>query len=166
MKVHKSMTSIHPFSFLRKMQNIFHPERFQGWGKEKRYFEGWYFKVVSSDTSKAFAFIPGIAIDEKSNAQAFIQILDGIKKTSTYHRLDADLFRPSSNSFHVEIQNNIFNKNTLQLNLPEAHGVLKFKDQFPWPKSIFSPGIMGPFTFVPFMECYHGIVSMDHSIEG
>jgi hypothetical protein len=25
---------------------------------------------------------------------------------------------------------------------------------------------MGPFSFVPFMECYHGIVSMDHSIEG
>jgi hypothetical protein len=25
---------------------------------------------------------------------------------------------------------------------------------------------MGPYTFAPFMECYHGIVSMDHSIEG
>lgn len=25
---------------------------------------------------------------------------------------------------------------------------------------------MGPFAFVPFMECYHGIVSMDHLLEG
>ncbi|WP_051539215.1 tocopherol cyclase family protein [Prolixibacter bellariivorans] len=25
---------------------------------------------------------------------------------------------------------------------------------------------MGPYAFVPFMECYHGIVSMDHSIGG
>lgn len=25
---------------------------------------------------------------------------------------------------------------------------------------------MGPFAFVPFMECYHGIVSMDHIIQG
>jgi hypothetical protein len=25
---------------------------------------------------------------------------------------------------------------------------------------------MGPYTFAPFMECYHGIVSMDHQIEG
>ena len=25
---------------------------------------------------------------------------------------------------------------------------------------------MGPFSFVPFMECYHGIISMDHSIIG
>jgi hypothetical protein len=25
---------------------------------------------------------------------------------------------------------------------------------------------MGPYAFVPFMECYHGIVSMDHEISG
>ena len=25
---------------------------------------------------------------------------------------------------------------------------------------------MGPFSFVPFMECYHGILSMDHLITG
>ena len=35
-----------------------------------------------------------------------------------------------------------------------------------WPKPFYSPGIMGPFAFVPKMECYHGIVSMDHTLEG
>ena len=25
---------------------------------------------------------------------------------------------------------------------------------------------MGPYSFVPFMECYHGIISMNHDIEG
>ena len=25
---------------------------------------------------------------------------------------------------------------------------------------------MGPFAFFPFMECYHGIVSMDHQVFG
>jgi hypothetical protein len=25
---------------------------------------------------------------------------------------------------------------------------------------------MGPYAFVPFMECYHGILSMDHKING
>jgi hypothetical protein len=25
---------------------------------------------------------------------------------------------------------------------------------------------MGPFAFVPFMECYHGVLSMNHKIEG
>ena len=36
----------------------------------------------------------------------------------------------------------------------------------PWPNHWYSPGIMGPYTFLPFMECYHGIVSMDHGIDG
>ena len=34
------------------------------------------------------------------------------------------------------------------------------------PNSFFSPGIMGPYSFIPFMECYHGILSMNHNISG
>lgn len=29
-----------------------------------------------------------------------------------------------------------------------------------------SPGVMGPFRFAPFMECYHGVLSLDHSVDG
>ena len=25
---------------------------------------------------------------------------------------------------------------------------------------------MGPYTFAPFMECYHGVLSFDHTIAG
>ena len=32
-----------------------------------------------------------------------------------------------------------------------------------WPVKVTSPGAMGPYAFVPFMECYHGVVSMDHT---
>ena len=63
-----------------KLHSFFNPEQFQGWGKQKKYFEGWYFKVVNADESKAFAFIPGIAMDEHGNKNAFIQVLDGKKK--------------------------------------------------------------------------------------
>jgi tocopherol cyclase len=35
-----------------------------------------------------------------------------------------------------------------------------------WPVTLFSPGIMGWYSFVPFMECYHGVVSLDHSLGG
>jgi hypothetical protein len=45
-------------------------------------------------------------------------------------------------------------------------GRLEFSNLVQWPKPWYSPGIMGPYAFVPFMECYHGIVSMDHSIFG
>ncbi len=152
--------------FIQKLQSLFHPERFQGWGKKKKYFEGWYFKVVNADATRAFAFIPGIAMDNNGQAQAFIQVLDGMKKTAVYHRFDSSLFHPARNRFHVEIENNFFNSNAIRLSLPDAHGELTFTGNTPWSKRFYSPGIMGPYTFAPFMECYHGIVSMDHSIQG
>ena len=70
-----------------KLNSFFNPEQFQGWGKKKNYFEGWYFKLISADEKNAFAFIPGIAMDAAGNQHAFIQVLDGKKQTSAYHKL-------------------------------------------------------------------------------
>lgn len=150
----------------KKLHAFFNPEQFQGWGKSKKYFEGWYFKIVNAEESEALAFIPGIAMDEKGNKQAFIQVLDGKKKTAAYHRFDAALFIPRPKNFFLEIFNNSFSENHLTLNLPGIKGELKFAGNVPWPKPFYSPGIMGPYAFAPFLECYHGIVSMDHSISG
>jgi tocopherol cyclase len=36
----------------------------------------------------------------------------------------------------------------------------------PWPVTWRSPGIMGWYGLVPFMECYHGIVSFGHDLAG
>ena len=153
-------------TFLKRMINVFHPERFQGWGKEKQYFEGWYFKLVTQSAGEALAIIPGIAMDEKGNKQAFIQILDGKRKIAQYHKFSFDAFHAESASFHISIAENTFSANTLKLNLENLQGAVHFNGNIPWPKYILSPGIMGPYSFVPFMECYHGIVSMDHAIEG
>jgi hypothetical protein len=150
----------------KKLHSFFNPEQFQGWGKTKKYFEGWYFKVVNADESKAFAFIPGIAMDEAGNKQAFIQVLDGKKKTAVYHRFDFSSFLPTAKKFLVDIESNSFSENRLRLDLPDVKGELNFTGNIPWPKPFYSPGIMGPYAFAPFMECYHGIVSMDHAISG
>jgi hypothetical protein len=150
----------------KKLNAFFNPEQFQGWGKTKKYFEGWYFKVVNAEESKAFAFIPGIAMDEAGNKNAFIQVLDGKKKTAAYHRFDASSFNPSAGKFKIEIKDNIFSEKICSLNLAGIKGELNFSGNIPWPKPFYSPGIMGPYAFVPFMECYHGIVSMDHLING
>ena len=37
---------------------------------------------------------------------------------------------------------------------------------YPWPVKLLSPGVMGWYAFVPGMDCYHGILSMDHAVEG
>ena len=67
---------------LDKLHALWHPECYHGWGKTKRFFEGWYYKLVSEDQTHALAVIPGIAMDEMGNKQAFIQVLDGKKKRS------------------------------------------------------------------------------------
>jgi len=149
-----------------RLNAFFNPEQFQGWGKTKKYFEGWYFKVVNADETKAFAFIPGIAIDEAGNKQAFIQVLDGKRKTAAYYKFEFSAFRPTEKKFLVDIETNWFSENHIKLDLPDVKGELNFTGNIPWPKPFYSPGIMGPYAFAPFLECYHGIVSMDHSICG
>jgi hypothetical protein len=47
-----------------------------------------------------------------------------------------------------------------------AQGSVSFDKTIAWPVTLTSPGIMGWYAWVPFMECYHGIVSLDHEIEG
>jgi hypothetical protein len=151
---------------LRKIKSLFNPETYQGWGNTRKYFEGWYFKVVNAAGTKAFAFIPGISMDEKGNSHAFIQVLDGTEKKSEYHSFDSSLFRPSWKEFELSLGTNHFSSQRMTLDLPFVKGSLSFSDTVPWPKPWYSPGIMGPYTFAPFMECSHGIVSMDHSISG
>ena len=51
---------------------------FQGNKKQKKYFEGWYFKMASQDEMSILSVIPGISISEDgSTKHAFIQIIDG-----------------------------------------------------------------------------------------
>ena len=151
---------------IKKITTLFHPERFQGWGKRRAYFEGWYFKLVSQDQQHAYAIIPGLAFDNEGTGHAFIQLLDGKRKTSAYHKFPLEFFKANAKAFEVSIGNNLFTGQNLILDLPELNGEIQFENVVGWPKPFYSPGIMGPYAFAPFMECYHGIVSMDHELNG
>lgn len=149
-----------------RLRAFFNPEQYHGWGRRRRYFEGWYFKVINADESRAYAFIPGVAMDNEGKRQSFIQVLDGKRCTADYHRFSFEDFRATPGKFEVQILGNYFSEHRLQLDLPNIKGELTLSGNVPWPKPWYSPGIMGPFSFVPFMECYHGIVSMNHDLAG
>ncbi len=153
-------------NIIRRARSLFNPEHFQGWGRKSKYFEGWYFKFLNGEENRAFAVIPGVAMDPSGKRHSFIQLLDGRRKTASYHKYDFESFAASEKRFLVSIENNHFSEDSVSLDLPELKGKLCFSGNVPWPKPWYSPGIMGPYSFVPFMECYHGIVSMDHSITG
>ncbi len=151
----------------KRWKALWDPNRYHGWGQEKNYFEGWYFKVVSPCENYAFAFIPGISMpDKKEEAHAFIQILDGKKCTATYERFTPQDFQASDQKFFLQLSSNSFSANHLELDLPNIKGRLEFSNLTPWPKMLYAPGIMGWFSFVPFMQCYHGVVSVNHQISG
>lgn len=150
----------------RRLYALYHPEQFHGWGNKKLFFEGWYYKVVSASEHEALAIIPGIAINAKDKRHAFIQVLDGKAGLSRYLKFDTKEFVPDPKKFSLTIGKNRFTKDHIYLDLDDIKGELRFHGQVGWPVSPLSPGIMGPYAFAPFMECYHGIVSMDHQIDG
>lgn len=151
---------------IERISTFFNPERFQGRHKKNSYFEGWYYKIIDATEKYAFAIIPAVSFDSKGNKHAFIQVLDGKKFTSQYHRFEIDTFSVAPGKLHVTIENNVFSEDHFSIQLPEIQGNIQLKNTKPWPKPFYAPGIMGPFAFIPFMECYHGIVSMDHELMG
>jgi|SaaInl5LU_22_DNA_1037371.scaffolds.fasta_scaffold73716_1 tocopherol cyclase len=62
-----------------------------------------------------------------------------------------------NDKLNVDIENNSFSSEKMVLNLDHIQGEINFSGNIPWPKKWHSTGIMGPFSFVPKMECYHGI---------
>jgi len=144
---------------------------FQGQYKRKNYFEGWYYKLIDSSKKNVWAIIPGIAYGESENdGHAFIQVIEANTCKVHYFKYDINDFNFSNKDFNVQIENNYFNRNGIVLDLKDKttsiKGELSFNNIVPFPKKFYSPGIMGPFSFIPSMECYHGIVNIHHQIEG
>ena len=148
---------------------IYTPQVFQGSLKKKNYFEGWYFKHVSKDLKHVLAFIPGIALT-KNNKHAFIQIINGITGQTHVVNYPIDAFNFKKNEFNVTVGNSNFTQNKIELNIDEhdlkIEGELSYLNIVSYPSTLFSPGIMGWYSFVPFMECKHGIGSMLHNLSG
>ncbi|MCW5924671.1 MAG: hypothetical protein KIS77_20295 [Saprospiraceae bacterium] len=153
-------------SLLKRLRATWYPDEYHGWGRTRRYFEGWYFKVVSPDERHALALIPGISMGQHGERHSFVQVMDGKACRAQYHRFSADAFRPAERGFEVFVGENLFSAQKVKLDLPGLAGEIRFQNPTPWPKMLGAPGIMGWYSFVPFMECFHGIVSLHHSLEG
>ena len=153
------------------LRTIWRPDLYHGEGKRPPFFEGWYFKLVDAAGRKPFAVIPGIFIGhDPESSHCFVQTLDGVTGRTAYYRYPAEAFVADRRRLDIRVGPSRFQAGHINLNLesPEAtaKGDLSLEGLTPWPVKFGSPGIMGPYTFAPFMECYHGVVSLDHVIEG
>ena len=148
---------------------VWNPSWFQGRMRKKNYFEGWYLKSVSADGKHSWAFIPGISLNG-TDSHSFVQAINGKTGQTWYFRYPVESFHFSPNEFSVSVGQNLFSDKGLDLNLENETGFFKGKLDFRkltrYPVTLMRPGIMGWYRYVPFMECYHGVVSLDHQVFG
>lgn len=155
---------------MNKLLLIKNSELFQGekyLNKKKNYFEGWYFK--NTNHQQGISFIPGINIDE-IGAKAFVQIITN--NTSYFINYNIKEFEFKYNPFCIKIGKNIFSKKEIKIDIEnksqnlKIYGDIKYSNSKNISTSILKPNIMGPFCYVPFMECNHAIINMQNTING
>lgn len=153
------------------LNNILRPNFFHGFSAKPPFFEGWYYKLVSADEKTRLAIIPGVYLaQDPEKSHAFVQVFDSNATEVRYHRYPYAAFQASRDSFEIQVGPNSFSRDVISLAIDDGFGQLSGSLQFdhlnPWPVRFYSPGAMGWFAWVPMMECYHGVVSMDHNISG
>lgn len=153
---------------MNKLFLIKKPEVFQGeknLTKYKNYFEGWYFKNTNKE--KGISFIPRINI-ENNISKAFVQVITN--NTSYFIDYDIKDFKFSYEPFEIKIGKNFFSKERIHIDIEDKDlkifGDVKYSNIKNIRTNFMNPNIMGPFSFIPFMECNHAILCMQNNVNG
>ena len=151
-----------------QIRAILNPSTYHGTDQKPPFFEGWYFKMVSADEKHKIAIIPGVILGKDQHA--FVQVIDGSDGKTEYFTFPFEQFQADFPEFRLAIGENQFDSSHLAVNINQAEGQLSGEISFgklnPWPVTFFYPGVMGWFAWVPKMECYHGVLSFDHALQG
>ena len=122
------------------------------------YFCGWYYRC-QSDT-QTLAIIPSVHKTKDGDHCAIQLIMDAEAFHVPFPYRD---FRKDRSQ--IEIGSNRFEDAGIHLDIhtPELHAIgdLRFG-----PFSPLRYDIMGPFRYVPFMQCRHSVFSMKHTVHG
>ena len=151
-------------------RDIQHPEAGHDTGRSP-FFEGWYVKLVSADRAVRLAVIPGLFRSDTGAEEAFVQVLDGATGRSWYVPYDASEYWVAPDRFTIQVGPNRFTGHGVELDVQaddlDLSGWVEFTGDFtPWPVTRSAPGAMGWYAYMPFMECYHGVVSFGHPLGG
>ena len=156
---------------LHKLGKIWRPAVFQGGSKKGNYFEGWFYKIVDKSGANTMALIPGLFIaDNEADSHSFVMVLDAETHLSTYHSYPINEFSASSSKLDIRVGANQFRADAFEIHIDSekrsVHGKISLGEFTPWPVTLQSPGVMGWYAYAPFMQCYHGVLSFDHSVDG
>lgn len=124
----------------------------------RNYFCGWYFRCQSE--FQTLAVIPSIHRTDESDFCTIQFISD--TEVSQAHFPYSDY---ENSEKKIRIADNLFRQNGITVDIQtsdlSANGSIRF--------GAFSPiqyDIMGPFRYVPLMQCRHSVFSMRHTVNG
>ncbi len=122
------------------------------------YFKGWYFKCSTKD--KTIAFIPAFHYSNNKKSASLQIITDDKAINIPFEKLE---YREKP--LYVKIGDCVFSHEGIILDFQSEElklaGELCFEQTSP-----IRYDIMGPFKYVPFMQCRHSVYSMSHKISG
>ena len=134
---------------------------FYGTSKKRSYFEGWYFK--NQYKTEVISLIPAFHIDEDGKRSATLQVI--INSSSYQIEYSIEDFTVLNKRFGIRIGKNIFTEEGIILNICTDRirivGKLRFTKFVP-----LRYDIMGPFKYVPLMQCRHSVYSLAHNVKG
>ncbi len=153
---------------INDLVSVFKPEIYHGFLKKGKFFEGWYYKITDRSGKRTAVFIPGISKYTKDR-HSFIQFFHTEQLNRDYFRFESDSFKSDYNHLGVTIDRSSFSSDSIQVEIDQGKkisGDFKFTNLIRWPVLLFSPGIMGFFGVLPFMECYYDLISTKGAVTG
>lgn len=126
----------------------------------KDFFEDWYFK--HQNERQVVCFIVGRS-RHQGRGQAFIQVL--VNQQAYFIPFDYSQCHIRRHPLRVQIGENGFSESGIRVQLC-SDGLCLFGEIAYGALCRMRGSMMGPFRFVPHMECSHEITSMKHAISG
>lgn len=127
----------------------------------KAYFEGWYLKHQGKDGT--LAVIPAWHVDKNGQPFASVQVVTEQETELIHYPIEE--FHISRRPFSLRIGENRFYEIGCTIDFSgrklKVKGTLKYG-------ALLSPAhdVMGPFRFLPFLQCRHQIFSLMHRVDG
>ncbi|MFR8339568.1 MAG: tocopherol cyclase family protein [Eisenbergiella massiliensis] len=131
----------------------------------KGFFKGWYFKQEKG--SRAAALIPAFHFPADAPGYASVQVIT--EEAAWNFNFPLDAVKVFGKKDTIQIGNNYFSPRGIRvsLNKEEDGRTIKIEGRIRYAGLAALKGdIMGPFRYVPFLQCRHGVVSMCHKTRG
>ncbi|RZT00874.1 tocopherol cyclase family protein [Cuneatibacter caecimuris] len=127
----------------------------------KSYFEGYYIKLQNE--KETIALIPALHTGENGDPGASLQVITN--HGAWEETFEKGVLRKKRNAFRLKLGNSVFSEKGCRIKIMgekiSLEGVLKFSGLTP-----LDYDIMGPFCFLPGMQCRHCVISLRHKVTG